>query len=86
MKVIIVTKKKSKELLQVDNESLAKEKSHRVNVDEPAVKVNKLYNCEKCEINWDAKSKLNEHIQCHEERIRESIVILASSEDMTGEV
>ena len=53
MKVIIVTKKKSKELLQVDNESLAKEKSDKVNVEEPADKANKFYNCEKRELNFD---------------------------------
>ena len=52
-KVKFVTKKKFKELLQVDNESLAKEKSDKVNVEEPADKANKFYNCEKREINFD---------------------------------
>ena len=68
-----MTKKKFKEHLQIHNESLTKEKSDKVNIEETADKAKKFCNCQKCEINFDAKSKLEKHIQCHEERSRENV-------------
>ena len=46
-KVNFVTKKKFKEHLQIHNESLTKEKSDKVNIEETADKAKQFYNCQK---------------------------------------